>query len=147
MLNAETKPKYLLSTLYKAKNFFYRKRVFLRKRVWKTEQKTKRRLLTALAAVIMKEPRTSIRKHTNELKVHEKTMRTVIKQDLSSDLNLLHYVIWGVLKNKPNATSHPNIGLFKEEWNKISEEFILKSCKSFRRHVDAIIEKNGGYIE
>ena len=33
-----------------------------------------------------------------------------------------------------------NIGLIKtvieEEWNKMSEEFILKACKSFRRCVD-----------
>ena len=35
----------------------------------------------------------------------------------------------------------------EEEWNKMSEEFILKACKSFRRRVDTIIEKNGGHIE
>ena len=34
----------------------------------------------------------------------------------------------------------------EEEWNKISEEFILKIAKSFRKRVDTIIEKNGGYI-
>ena len=37
-----------------------------------------------------------------------------------------------VLENKTNATSNPNIGLLKiaieEEWNKMSEEFILKVC-------------------
>ena len=93
----------------------------------------------------------SIRKHANELKVHKKTLRTAIKQDLSPGLNSLHYTIWGVLENKTNATSHPNIGLLKisieEEWNKMSEEFILNACKSFWRRVDAIILKNGGYIE
>ena len=26
----------------------------------------------------------------------------------------------------------------------MSEEFILKACKSFRKRVDTIIEKNGG---
>ena len=62
------------------------------------------------------------------------------------------YAIWGVLENKTNATCHPNIGLHKifteEEWNKISEEFILKACKSFRRLYDTIIEKkNGDHIE
>ena len=61
--------------------------------------------------MIKKDPITSIRKHANKLKVHEKTVRTAIKQDLSPDLNPLDYVIWGVLKNKTNATSHPNIGL------------------------------------
>ena len=50
-----------------------------------------------------------------------------------------------MLENKTNSISHPNIGSLKnaieEEWNKMSEEFILKVCKSFRRHVDTIIEK------
>ena len=58
--------------------------------------------------------------------------------------------MWGILENKTNETSHPNIGLLKttieEEWNKVSE-FILKACKSFQRHVDTIIEKNGVPIE
>ena len=36
------------------------------------------------------------RKLTNELKVHEKTLRAAIKQDLNPDLNPLDYAIWGV---------------------------------------------------
>ena len=79
-------------------------------------------------------------------------LRTAIKQDLSPDLNPLDYVILGVLENKTNATSHPNIGFIitaiNEEWKKMYEEFILKVCKSFRRRVDTRIEKkNGGHIE
>ena len=77
----------------------------------------------------------SIRKHSNELKVREKIVWTVIKQDLSQDLNSLDYAIWGVLENKTNATSHLNIGPLKaaieEEWNKMSEEFILKRANRF----------------
>ena len=50
-----------------------------------------------------------------------------------------------------HATSHPNIGslksAIKEEWNKVSEELILKACKSFQMCVNTIIEKNGGHIE
>ena len=57
---------------------------------------------------------------------------------------------WDVLENKTHRTYHPNIGMLKtaieEEWNKISEEFILKTWKSFLRWVDILIEKNGGYI-
>ena len=100
--------------------------------------------LTALAKAIKKDPTTSIRKLANELKVHEKTVRTAIRQDLNPDLNL-DCAIWDVLENKTNVTSHLNIGSLKtaieEEWNKMSEEFILKVCKSFRRCVDTIIEK------
>ena len=73
-----------------------------------------------------------------------KKLRTVIKQDLSPDLNPLDYVVCGVLENKTNATSYPNIGssktTIKEEWKKMSEVFILTTCKSF--HIDTIIEKN-----
>ena len=43
--------------------------------------------------VIKKVLKTSIRNHANELKVHEKTVRTVIKQDLSPDRNPIYYAI------------------------------------------------------
>ena len=88
--------------------------------------KTKEDFLTALATVIKKGPTFSIRKHFNELKVHEKTVRTTVKQDLSSDLYPLDYATWGVLENKTNATSHSNIGSMKWESNKISEEFYFE---------------------
>ena len=78
------------------------------------------------------------------------TVRTAIKQDLSPDFNTPDYTIWDVFENKTNATFHPNIGLLKraieEEWNKMPEEFILKACKSFRRRVDIIIEKNAATL-
>ena len=56
---------------------------------------------------------TSIKKHANELKVHEKTVKTTIKQELCTDFNLLDYTIWGVLENKTGTTSNPNIGSLK----------------------------------
>ena len=61
----------------------------------------------------------SIRKHANILKVHEKTVGTAIKQDLSQDLNLFDYTMWGILENKTNAMSHANNGSLK---NSIEEE-------------------------
>ena len=104
---------------------------------------------TTLATEIKKDPTMSIRKHTNELKVYKETVRTAIKQDLSPDS--LDYTIWGVLENKTNATSHPNMGLLKaaieEEWNKMTKEFFLKAWKLFRRCVEKIIEKNRSHIE
>ena len=46
----------------------------------------------------------------------------------SLDLKPLDYAIWGVLENKTNDPSHPNIGSLKtaieEEWNKMSEYFL-----------------------
>ena len=51
---------------------------------------------------------------------------------IKPDRNSLDCAIWGVLENKTNETSHPYIGLLKtaieKEWNKMSEEFILKAC-------------------
>ena len=47
------------------------------------------------------------------MKVHEKIVRTTIKQDLSSDIIPLNYTIWGVLENKTDTTSHSNIGSLK----------------------------------
>ena len=69
----------------------------------------------------------SIRKYANELKIHEKTVRTAIKQNLSPDLNPLDYIIWGVLENKVNATSHPNIGSLKTAIEEFEDmQIILK---------------------
>ena len=60
----------------------------------------KRCFLTAFPTAITKDHTMSIRKHTNELKVHKKTMRTAIKQDLIPDLNPHDYTLWGVLEKK-----------------------------------------------
>ena len=63
----------------------------------------------------------------------------------SPDLKSLDYAVWGILENKTNPTSYPNIGSLKtaieEEWNKTSEKFILKAFRSFRSPVDTIMEK------
>ena len=133
--------------------FFYRKNNFLRKREeedWtKKKQKRKESFLTTLASAIKKGSKLLVRKIANELKVSEKTVKTAIKQDLRPLLNPLHYAIWRVLENKTNATSYLNIGSLKteEEWNKISEEFILKTCKTSRRRIDTIMEKEDDYID
>ena len=55
----------------------------------------------------------NVNKCANKLKVHEKTVRTAIKQDLRPDLNSFDYAIWGILENKTNATFHPNIASLK----------------------------------
>ena len=81
------------------------------------------------------------------MKVREKTVRTAIKQDLSPDLNPLYYVKLGILENKANATSHQNIGSLKTAIEEGLNNMSLKACKSFRRRVNTITEKNGGHIE
>ena len=100
---------------YTKQAFLFTDKELLRKREGgglKKSKQNERRLLTPLATVIKKGPTTSIRKHDNGVKVHEKTMRISIKQDLSPDLKHLitRYVFF--LK-QTNATSNPNIGLLK----------------------------------
>ena len=93
-LNAETEPEFLCLPYSKQRNFFFlQKKSFLRKKAvedW-TKKKWKEGFSTALATAIKNDPTTSIRKRVNELKVHEKNVRTAIKQDLSPDLNPLDY--------------------------------------------------------
>ena len=85
----------------------------------------------------------SIRRLPNELKVHEKTVRIAIKQDLSPEVTpWLRYMGRFSITN---TTSHPNTCSLKtaieKEGNKTYEEFILKTCKSLQRRVDTAIEK------
>ena len=124
----------------KKKCFFFKKRVN-----GGLNKKWKEGFLTALDTAIKKGPIISIRNHANEMKVCEKTVRTASKQDLNPAHIPLDYAIWGILENKTNSIPHPDIGsinsAIEEEWNKMSEESILKTCKSFRRCNDTIIEK------
>ena len=72
-LNAKTKPKFLcLPYTKQRKKSFTEKELFNEKEEWRVEQKRKECFLIALAMVIKKDPITSIRKHANKLKFHEK---------------------------------------------------------------------------
>ena len=142
LLNAETKPEFLCLSYTKHRKFFTETELFKETANGRLNQKRKECLLIFLAMVIKKDLTTSLRKLVNELKVLEKTVKA-IKLVFTPDLNPLDYAI--VLESKTNATSNPNISslktAIKEEWNKMSEKFILKACKSFRRRVETIIEK------
>ena len=110
--------------------------------------KQKEGFLAAFAMAIKKDPITSIRKHANELKVHEKTVRTGFKQDLSSDLNPLDYAIWGVLENKTNATSNPNIGSLKTAIEEqCPKNLFWRYGNCFEGVLIQELKKNGGHIE
>ena len=111
MLNAETKPNFLCLSYINLKKMFYIKNNFLRKTGSRgLNKKWKQGFLTALPTEIKKYLTASIRKNANEWKVCDKTVRTVIKEDLSLDLNLIDYAILDVLERK---TSHPLIGSLK----------------------------------
>lgn len=69
----------------------------------------------------------------------------------SPDLNPLDFAVWGVLEHSTNKTSHPNLESLKaaihKEWDALSHDFLVQSCKSFRRRVEAVIANSGGHIE
>ena len=84
LLNVETKANVILWNIYKAntvflKIFFTEQELFKEIGEWRIEQKTKDGFLTALATAVKKDPTMSTRKHANELKVHEKTVKRPIK--------------------------------------------------------------------
>ncbi|QQP35032.1 Transposable element tcb2 transposase [Caligus rogercresseyi] len=69
----------------------------------------------------------------------------------SPDLNSLDFAVWGELERKTNRTPHPNVDALKAtirtEWDNMSEEFLINSCKAFQRRVEAVFEAEGGHIE
>ena len=109
LLNAKTSSKFLCLPYTKQRKMFYWKSFLGKSGCGKLKENEKKVFLTALATVIKKDPTTSIRKHANELSVKEKTVKTAIKQDFK--------------QNKCNFPSK-----YWEEWNKLSEEFILSRC-------------------
>ena len=133
MICLTPKSNQFLCPSYRKQSFYTKKRAFFflkkKKREWWIEKKTKRRLLNCCRCSNSEGP------HNVTRKVHEKTVRVAIKQNLSPVFNNLGYAILGVLENKPDATSRRNICSLKtaleKEWNKMSEEFIFKACKSF----------------
>ena len=75
LLYAETKTKFLGQRTF----FFTEKELFKEKGSEGFNKKRKEGFLTALTTVNRKEPATTIRKHANELKVSEKSVKTAIK--------------------------------------------------------------------
>ena len=90
LLHAEANSKFLCKPYAKLKKL--QKKLSQKRRSGRMNKKRKG-FLTAFATAIKKDPRSSIVKHANELKVPEKTVRTRNKHDLSPDLNPLGYTI------------------------------------------------------
>ena len=68
----------------------------------------------------------------------------------SPDLNPLDFSVWWHVESKACAARHPNVEALKSTVNKVwadmSEEYLIKVCKDFRRRLEAVIEANGGHI-
>ena len=63
----------------------------------------------------------------------------------------LDYGIWGYLEPRACKTPHRNVDDLKasiiREWDLMPEDFVRKTCASFRGRIEAIIEAEGGHIE
>ena len=137
LLNAETKPNVLCLPFTHQRKGISQQKSFLRKRGsigW--NKKKQEGFLTAFAKVIEKDPTMSIRKHTR------KSTRTAINQEWSPGHNPLDYTIWGVLENKANATSYPNIGYLKR-----LKKLFLRHGNPFEGILKHLFKKIGGHIE
>ena len=69
----------------------------------------------------------------------------------SPDLNVLDFAVWGYLERLTNKTPHKNVDDLKasimKHWDEMSADFLVRSCASFRRRVEAVIAVEGGHIE
>jgi hypothetical protein len=69
----------------------------------------------------------------------------------SLDLNPLDFSVWSVLQEKVQATPHTSLAALRrsitKEWNRMSLAYVHRTCCSFRRRLESVVAKNGGYIE
>jgi hypothetical protein len=69
----------------------------------------------------------------------------------SPDLNPLDFSVWSILQEKVQATPHTSLAALRRSitklWNRMSPAYVRRTCCSFRRHLEAVMAKNGGYIE
>ena len=69
----------------------------------------------------------------------------------SPDANSLDYTFWPHIETRACNVRHPNITALRTsvdlEWMAMSRDYVIKSCKSFRRRLEGIIAWDGGFIE
>lgn len=69
----------------------------------------------------------------------------------SPDANPLDYAFWPHVEAKACNVRHPNITALKtsvdQEWMAMSRDYVIATCKAFRRRLEGIIASDGGYIE
>lgn len=69
----------------------------------------------------------------------------------SPDVNPLDYAFWPHIQAKACRVRHPNITALKtsvdREWMAMNTDYVVKTCKTFRRRLGAIIAADGCHIE
>jgi hypothetical protein len=63
----------------------------------------------------------------------------------------MNFSIWRILQAKVQVRPHANLATLSQsttmEWDWPAVEYIRKSCCSFPRSLEAVVAKNGAYIE
>ena len=68
----------------------------------------------------------------------------------STNLNVMDFVIWGILSRKACEKLHANEGSLKrslKKWADLDQEPIRNSCANAHERLEAVVEAVGGNIE
>lgn len=69
----------------------------------------------------------------------------------SPDANPLDFGIWARLETKTNASAASSVAALRttirRQWADMSDAFVARVCRSFRRRLEQIVEADGGRIE
>ena len=69
----------------------------------------------------------------------------------SPDLNVMDFVIWGILARKacekPHSSEASLKRSLKKAWAELDEETIRNCCANAQKRLEAVVEAEGGYIE
>ena len=69
----------------------------------------------------------------------------------SPDLNPLDFSIWAKVESIACKKPHTNVKALKmsvsKAWGQLSAAYIIKTCKGFRRRIEAVVEAEGGHID
>lgn len=69
----------------------------------------------------------------------------------SPDLNPLDYSVWATVEESACKKSHPSVDTLKKSvgraWNRMTSPYILRTCKVFRKRLEAVVAASGGHFE
>ena len=68
----------------------------------------------------------------------------------SPDLNPLDYSVWWHVESRACGKPHSNVtslrAAISKVWKAMDEDYIISTCASFRRRIEAVIEAEGGHF-
>ena len=69
----------------------------------------------------------------------------------SPDCSPLDYGVWGRMVQMMGPIPYPSVPVMKQAvdkvWEDLTEEFVKKTCGSFRKKLEKVVAAKGGFIE